>query len=1185
MQQQREQAGEYRFGFENGFLDFSCLKIEINLTQRVYEGSFTIYSLPGRYTEGYITSSDIRMECLTQEFSGTNAEISFRFHGEDMVEGEVVKGEFYIVSNQGEYYLPFVFYVDLLFVDSSIGPIKNLFHFANLAKSNFNEAVNVFYHPAFEKVFKGCDMAFYEAYKGLAVRHLNQQAVEEFLITIQKKDVLEYLIEEKEIYLDNPIGVAEEILTIVRNGWGYTKLEIITEGDFLYIEKQILTDDDFLGNICRLPVYIDSQMLRPGKNLGQIILSFAYGKQQIPVTVMGGIGSKRDVTSKEERQLQVKLMEQYVSFRLKKIGTQTWITETEKIIDRLLILDDENIPVRLFQAQLFLTKERYKEAGWLLDHGLKLMEQQDKDWGELRAYYLYLTTLLNRDAAYITQVAKEVELIYREDRKRYRVAWLLLYLSEDYNRNMSHRWLFLERQIEYGCSSPLIYVEAMLLLQNNPSMLRKLGNFELQVLLFGAKNDVLLPALMEQLLYLSGRVREYNSLLFKILEICYKKEQDSRVLHEICALLIKGGKVSEDVLHWYRLGVLKELRITKLYEYYMASINLESTEEIPKLVLMYFAYQSNLDYEHSAFLYAYIMRKQEELQELYISYEQRIERFVVEQIQKMHINRHLAFLYEKLLTKGMIGEQTAPALAVLLFANRIRLSKENIRNVIVRRKGCVWEESYAVNGDNFWIPIYGNDSTVLLEDINGNRFIKGAEFTLEKLMIPGKFIRYVSPYVFDDFHFNLYLCSSIKAGVSLTKEESQRILLLDSDVNTCGNLKQVYTSLLLQYYYEEDDMRGLDQYLSRLRPELLNEAERGEGFKYLVLRGNYNKAYDWISYYGPAFFDTKSLVKLLSVKMEQTDFVEDRILLAGAVHVFRKGKYDGNILRYLILYFQGLMKEMRDIYKAAREFLVDYYELIERMLLQMLYTGAFIGEKMEVFRDYVGKGAKKQVETDFLIWCAHDYFARDEVTDEFVFEEIGKTYIRDGKIHKVCKLAFLKYYGENPLSPNDEIKEILVRFLQDMLEEGIHLKWFTELPGCSAYLKPMIDKTIIEYHTLSEAQVQIHYVITKEEGEASSYQEEDMKRVYAGVYYKEFVLFSGETLQYYIMENTGTQEELTQSGTVMKDENQILGEESRFHFINEMAISRNIEDYEKLNQQLHTYYKKDFLTRELFQIR
>ena len=72
---------EGNFDYENDPLDFSCAKIEFSIQKgQQYEGSFRILVPPGLYTGGMVYSSDWRMECLTEEFSGEE-EIAFRFHG------------------------------------------------------------------------------------------------------------------------------------------------------------------------------------------------------------------------------------------------------------------------------------------------------------------------------------------------------------------------------------------------------------------------------------------------------------------------------------------------------------------------------------------------------------------------------------------------------------------------------------------------------------------------------------------------------------------------------------------------------------------------------------------------------------------------------------------------------------------------------------------------------------------------------------------------------------------------------------------------------------------------------------------------------------------------------------------------------------------------------------------------
>ena len=88
----------------------------------------------------------------------------------------------------------------------------------------------------------------------------------------------------------------------------------------------------------------------------------------------------------------------------------------------------------------------------------------------------------------------------------------------------------------------------------------------------------------------------------------------------------------------------QELRITKLYEYYMMALPEGYMGEIPKAVLMYFAYQSGMDYRKTAFLYAYIYRKRTEAPEYYIKFCSQMEEFVVRQLSKGRINKDLAYL-------------------------------------------------------------------------------------------------------------------------------------------------------------------------------------------------------------------------------------------------------------------------------------------------------------------------------------------------------------------------------------------------------------------------------------------------------------------------------------------------------------------------------------------------------------
>lgn len=1189
MQQIISQILEGNFDYENEALDFSCSKIELTLLPgEQYEGSFHIYAPPGAFVTGKILSSDLRMECPDEELQGGDQEVFFCFHGENLEEGEVIKGNFYIVSNKGEYYLPFVASVGYRVMESSVGPVKNLFHFANLAKSNWQEAVKLFYSPDFGRIFSGRDTQYADSYRALSAWRGSEANMEEFLIQVNKKQRVDFSVEQSQLTLDsssdlNAESVAEREVVIARSGWGYTRLYVECRGDFLFTEKEMLTDDDFLGNYCRLPVFIDGSSCRKGNNFGEICLYNFHVSFTIPVTVQWGErGSLRKVGLRQ-KQTQMQLTQLYLSFRTKKLGAAAWRKESMALVDRLVTRDESDVEARLFQAQALITEERFSEAGWILDHVAELLE---KNGGEEvhTAFYLYLTTLIHREEQYVDRVTAEVEQIYRKNDTDWRVAWLLLYLSEDYHKSMPGKWMFLERQFDIGCTSPILYMEAVTAANSNPAILRKLGDFELQVLWYGAKQDILKPETVEQMLYLAGKVREYRPVLFRILTTLYGRGNDVRLLQEICTLLIKGGRVGPKYYEWYLAGVNAKLRITNLFEYYMMSLNLEKTQELPRTVLMYFSYQTNLDYEHSAYLYDYILKNADKLGDIYDAYRPRVEHFVLDQIRKEHINRPLANLYNRLLQPEMIGEDTSGPLSRLLFAHLIRVEDDRLRKVYVYQPGNAKPTEYLLNGGQAWVALYGSNYTIVFEDAWNGRYIRSVEYTMEKLMIPGRYLRLLLPYLGQNPELDLYLCENERE--ESLQEEIRRTLRVLKAGGAVPEVRRELYLRLLQYYYDADDMRALDEYLTQIPAEELTMEQRGSVIRYMVLRGHYELARTWLNQYGPYFIDPKVLVRLISPLMEKDRLIEDPMLTAAAVCAFQHEKYDGTMLQYLSMHYQGLTKGLRNVWKAARAFDVDCYRLSETILIQMLYTGAFIGEKMEIFHYYVSQGAKPEVEEAFLAQCSFDYFVRERVTENDVFREIQHMYLRSEPVQRICKLAVLKHFAEEPEYMDPLGERMAESFLKEFMAEGIHLEFFKSFRQFVWVQQELADKTVVEYRATPGSRASIHYVITCDDCIAEEYVSEYMREVYGGVCFKEFILFFGESLQYYITEEReGSEAQLTESSTLQKGDIRGDDGDSRYQLVNDIVISRSMQDMETMDNLLEEYYRKDFLNGKLFQLK
>ena len=94
-----------------------------------------------------------------------------------------------------------------------------------------------------------------------------------------------------------------------------------------------------------------------------------------------------------------------------------------------------------------------------------------------------------------------------------------------------------------------------------------------------------------------------------------------------------------------------------------------------------------------------------------------------------------------------------------------------------------------------------------------------------------------------------------------------------------------------------------------------------------------------------------------------------------------------------------------------------------------------------------------------------------------------------------------------------------------------------------------------------------------------------MQETYGGVFFKEFILFFGESLQYYITEEKNGEEQLTESGTLQRSDIRGKEMESRYHLVNDIVISKTLQDYDTMEKLLEEYYRKEFFNSRFFKLR
>ena len=103
MRKRIQQLARGKFQYARPLLSFSADKVDIEVTEgRDYTGDFIITSTNHVPFRGVVYTSDSRMECLTPQFEGEEVRIRYQFHSNGLIEGDIVKGDFFLICNQGE---------------------------------------------------------------------------------------------------------------------------------------------------------------------------------------------------------------------------------------------------------------------------------------------------------------------------------------------------------------------------------------------------------------------------------------------------------------------------------------------------------------------------------------------------------------------------------------------------------------------------------------------------------------------------------------------------------------------------------------------------------------------------------------------------------------------------------------------------------------------------------------------------------------------------------------------------------------------------------------------------------------------------------------------------------------------------------------------------------------------------
>lgn len=1172
------------FEYDTDKLLFDVQSIEAKLTpNEVYEGSIQIKSENGTEVKAYVHSSSMRFVLKKSYFIGNEVYIGYAFDSTGLEAGDEVKGDVQVVSSAGEYYLPFEFTILSTAKDSKVSGVRNLFHFTNLAQTDFNEATSIFYTPEFERVFDGNDKVNLTKYRGYSNLDGDKQSVEDFLCSINKKKPVELVTERKVFEFSEVTTNLKCEIAVRKSNWGYVEGILLSDAEFLVLDKNVLRNEEFNSGEYTLSFTIDDEKLHEGRNFGKIrIITGACTLEIVVIAKQRGGDKTKRAVRRETKSLMCKLMHCYIKFRTKQVNVNGWVRESMKIVERMNLLDDKNPISRLFQAQLLLVENRTSEAKWILDHvynEMKITEHDDESY----AYYLYLTTLIKRDEQYVNDVTERIMTYMSMYPTSMPILWMLTYLDEELSSSSTKKLSAIEGMCNRGVHSPVLFVEAYNVFVSNPAIISKLTSFEIETINFAVKNGKISRDIISQVSMLALRSREFSKKLLNLLMNIYELYNDPEIVEAICTMLIRANVTDVKYHKWYSEGVKLELKITKLYEYFIYSspLNLKMGV-LPKSVIMYFGFQNRLDYERKAYIYANIITYKNKVIDLYNQYFDNILVFAVEQVLAEHISDHLAIIYEDVLSTEYIKPNMANALASIIFARKVVTDNREYRKLVVVQDEFVGESEYPIENGAAYPRIYSRNVSLFFEKHDGKRYYVNSELA-EKIINENNYVHIIKRYVTGNLPFFLYLCEGKRHYVAVEEDNADFCRDLVESEYISKSLKSEIRISLLHYYFDSDRISTLDEYLLGIDIKELSSRERAELIDFFVKRALYDHAYDLITIYGDEQISAKASVKICSHMIEKTDGALDVMLTAITYNAFKNGKYDVNTLNYLIDNFEGPTKELRNLWKASKSFDAPCHSLTEKLIIQMLFTRTMVGEKEIIFEDYLSFGASPRVEMAYLSYAAYDYFVKERITEQSIFTQLISNYRMREPLNDACKLALLKYFADESKERTERIKDMIVEFIQEFMHKNIYFKFFSSYADIIPELAALSSAMFVEYRTNPKARVVLHYTLADDEDD-NVYRTEEMRNMYGGIFSKEFILFFGERLQYYVTEEHNGREMLTLSDSVSIEETVTDGSDSRYNLLNQMVVAKSLQDDITLMDLMQEYVEEDAFAEKVFKI-
>lgn len=1147
---------------------------------------FHVNSGNGLHIKGLVYTSHIRVSVSNPAFGGLRNKISYQVDAGYLEDGDTIQGEFELVMNGGERKLPFVFHVQFGVSGQTLAGLKTPEDFAKIAKERPDTALRLFDYQDFIGTPFMLDVHTRAVYEGLKGHGDRGNQLEEFLVALGLKRPVSLQVSETLRKYDYPLEPVEGCIEVQKNEWGYASILAEADGAFLELNQKQFDSRDFKEKVCRISYRVLPGQLHQGKNYGCIRLTTVKETKVIPFLVNGNESRE---TSRVSHSRFKQSYGRFLSFRLEEAcGLGDASILRERMLQELDVMrnvpGDKNL-ASLWMADTLLRGGKTEQAALMLEECRDDILLSRRDLAGQYCFYQYLQIQLQPGQSQEEALLNEVRKHLSEGRYPY-LIFIRVKMEKTLSTAPAALFGELKGLYDEGFHSPFLYLQAYTVLKKHPELLQQMDDFVIHILHFAAKKDIMEERTAVRTAGMANLERHFRKPFYRLLTMLYKKYPRKEILEAICCMMIKGEYKRQEDFQWYELALKKGISLTRLYEYYLYSLPEQYDHLLPKEVLLYFSYGHDLDRNSKAVLYKNILQYMSSTNKLYQAYERDMEQFAMDQLFASRIDSHLAVIYDRMIFEAMIDEPVAKVLPAILRSYRIYCRNPQMKYVIIRYEELEKEDAFLLDDGVVYVPLFSDKTVILFQDRFGNRY-EDVSFIKTPVMNKSELLGKCFAIYPEHPMLTLTACRKIAAADAVKEEQIHILERAMRELPFHELYRKVLLDKIIRYYRAlagaENSKTSECAYLLTLDGDAMTQEERRLVCETLICQNYLEEAYRMIKTYGGENLETSRLFKLCTKMILQKLFDKDPVLLKLSYRVFAAGLADSVILDYLCEHFNGSSSQMFKILSQAISARVETYDLEERLLCQMMFSGN-IRNIDQTFRYYSQrKRLSETVMKAYFTVKSIGYFLKGEAPDERVFAYMESVVNREDDMEKVpmiYMLALTKYYAQCRTLEEDQ-KALLGRMEELLLREGLVFPYTKKLARFISIPQNIQDKAMVCYEGNKEDRLELFVRICPDE---ENFHREELRRIYQGIFVCQKVLFEGETLEYkiYRYENTSGDKIKAAEGTIQCELEGRDMKESRFASLNEMGLCLSMKEEAGLKKSMQEYLVKNAALEELF---